>query len=101
MDGRRCESHPLCDLGPRDRKSPPQASFRPRIRTVLFGLLIGGGAVLALPYVLIGGAVAYESGGEYLARTAFESSAWQDSALVFGEDPVRIRMVDASSSATS
>lgn len=67
---------------------------KPRIRTILFALLIGGVAALALPYFLVGGAIAYEAGGEYLARTPFNSAAWQDSARVFSEEPVRLRMVD-------
>jgi hypothetical protein len=67
---------------------------KPRIRTVVIALLVGGAAALALPYFLVGGAIAYEAGGEYLARTSFDSSAWQDSARVFSQDPVRIRMVD-------
>ena len=66
---------------------------KPRMRTVLIALLVSGIAALALPYFLVGGVIAYEVGGEYLARTSFNSSAWQDSARVFSQDPVRIRMV--------
>lgn len=37
---------------------------------------VAGGVVLALPYLLLGGAVAYEAGGEYLSRTSFDSATW-------------------------
>ena len=67
---------------------------KPRIRTVLVAMLVGGAAALALPYLLVAWAIAYEAGGEYLGRTFFDSSAWQDSARVLSQDPVRIRMVD-------
>ena len=67
---------------------------KPRISTVLFAMLVGGAAALALPYVLVARAIAYEAGGEYLGGTSFDSSGWQDSARVFSQDPIRIRMVD-------
>jgi hypothetical protein len=35
-----------------------------RIRTVLIALLVSGVAALALPYFLVGGAIAYKAGGE-------------------------------------
>lgn len=63
------------------------------MRTVLIALLVSGVAALALPYFIVGWAIAYEAGGEHLARTSFKSSAWQDSARVFSQNPVRIRMV--------
>lgn len=63
-------------------------------RTLVLSVLVAGGVVLALPYLLLGGAVAYEAGGEYLSRTSFDSATWQDSVLVFSREPIRIRMVD-------
>ena len=67
---------------------------KPRIRTVLIAMLVGGAAALAVPYFLVDGAIAYKAGGEYPARTSFNSSAWQDSDRAFSQDPIRIRMVD-------
>ena len=55
---------------------------KPRIRTVLVVMLVGGAAALALPYFIVAWAIAYEAGGEDLARTSFDSSAWQDAARV-------------------
>lgn len=56
--------------------------------------LLGGVVALSLPFILIGGVIAYETGREYLARRSFDPAAWQDSARVFSPNPVRIRMVD-------
>lgn len=67
---------------------------KPRIRTVTVALLVGGVAALSLPFFLTGGAIVYEAGGGYLARTFFNSAAWQDSARVFSQDPVRMRMIE-------
>lgn len=67
--------------------------IRFRFRTVLVAALAAGGIALALPYLLIGGAVSYEASGEYLARTSFDREAWRDSARVYSANPVRSRMV--------
>ena len=66
---------------------------KPGIRTVLIAMLVAA-AALALPYFHVAGAIPYEAGGEYVPRTSFDSSGWQDSARVFSQDPIRIRMVD-------
>jgi hypothetical protein len=66
---------------------------RPRARTIA-ALLVAVVAALALPYLRLGGLVAYDRGGEYLHRTRFDAAAWRDSARAFARDPVRIRMVD-------
>ena len=66
---------------------------KPGIRTVLIAMLVAA-AALALPYFHAAGAIPYEAGGEYVPRTSFDSSGWQDSARVFSQDPIRIRMVD-------
>ena len=66
----------------------------PRLRTVLFSVLLVAVAVQVLPVLLLGAPLVYRVGDEYVGRTSFTSSAWQDSARVFSQEPVRIRMID-------
>jgi hypothetical protein len=56
-----------------------------------------GIAMLSAPFLLLGGFFAYRIGGEYLARTEFDGSAWQEAAEpadAFPRNATRLRMVD-------
>jgi hypothetical protein len=50
--------------------------------------------VLLAPYIFLFGKDEYRSVREYLHRIPFNSSSWQDPKQAYGQDPVRIRMVD-------
>jgi hypothetical protein len=50
--------------------------------------------LLLSPYLLLYGSVSYGAVREHLHRIPFDSAKWQNSELVDGNDPIRIRMVD-------